>query len=170
MSLLDPRAWLSIIVALFVAYGGGRLEQRAHDNKRFQAEKQAALIAAQDQRMKDIEAARIEEQRRTDEQRKIANDATKKADAARADAIAANDAASRLRLRVNELLATSRSTKDSSTTGTSQTAGNADDLLALLLEKSVRRATDLAEYADQARVSGLACVAAYESLTGTASQ
>lgn len=165
MSILDPRVWLAAILALVLAYGGGRLQQRFVDDRRYEAEKTAALAKAQAQRIRDVDAARIEEQRRTDEQRKIADDATKKADVARADAAAANDAAGRLRLRVAELLAARRSAKDPSTSSPSQAAGNADDLLALLLEKSVRRATDLAAYADQARIAGMACERAYDSLS-----
>lgn len=164
MSILDPRVWLAAILALILAYGGGRLQQRFADDRRYEGEKTAALAKAQSQRIKDVDAARIEEQRRTDEQRKIADDATKKADVARADAIAANDSASKLRVRVAELLAASRSAKDPGTTGPSQTAGNADDLLTLLLEKSVRRAADLAAYADSARIAGESCQRAYESL------
>lgn len=164
MSILDPRVWLAAILALILAYGGGRLQQRFADDRRYEAEKTAALAKAQAQRIRDVDAARVEEQRRTDEQRKIADDATKKADAARADAVAASESASKLRLRVAELLAASRSAKDPSTTGTSQAAGNSDDLLALLLEKSVRRATDLAAYADEARIAGESCQRAYESL------
>lgn len=165
LSLLDPRVWLAAILALFLTYGGGRLQQRATDNRRYQAEQTAALAKAQATRIAELDAVRQEEQRRTDEQRKIADDATKKADAARADAVAANDSAGRLRVRVAELLAASGSGKDPIPASPSTPANPAADLLGDLFLRSVETNRQLAEYADQARIAGLACVAAYDSLT-----
>jgi len=164
MSILDPRFWLAAILALILAYGGGRLQQRFADDRRYEAEKTAALAKAQAQRIRDVDAARNEEQRRTDEQRKIADDATKKADAARADATAASDSASKLRVRVAELLAASRSAKDSGITVPGQATGSTDALLAELFRRADERAGSLAKDLDASRIAGLACVKAYESL------
>ena len=164
VSLFDPRVWLAAILALVLAYGGGRLQQRMADNKRHAAEQTAALAKAQEQRIAELAKIRSEEQRRTDEQRKIADDATKKADSARADAVAANDAASRLRQRVAELLAASRTGKDPKPAGASETADPAANMLGELFLRSVETNRQLAEYADQARIAGEMCERAYESL------
>lgn len=168
ISPLDPRLWLAAGIALGVAYGGGRWQQSRADAGRYEAERtKAALSAAVDQ-VKAVERARTEEQRRTAAQTEIANAATKDLDRARGDARAAGDAADRLRARVAELLASSRAGKDSAAPGSGPAAGDPLGVLADVLERADRRAGILAEYADAARISGLACERAYDSLTSEA--
>lgn len=120
--------------------------------------------------IKAVDDARIEEQRRTAAQTEIANVAKKDADVARADARTADAAADRLRQRVDQLLAAARAGKDPAAVGGGPAAGNAGDLLADLLQKSVERNRQLAEYADAARIAGQACERAYDSLTNGAAK
>ncbi len=109
--------------------------------------------------------ARREEQRRLFEQAEIANAAKKEADQARADARAADAVAGRLRQRVAQLVAASRAGGDSTATGGSSAASDPIGVLADVLERADRRAGVLAEYADAARIAGLACERAYDALT-----
>lgn len=165
MSLLDPRVWLGIIVALFAAYIGGRWEQSGVDKRKYQAQITATQLEGARAQNKAIEEVRAEEQRRTAAQTEIANAAKKEADTARADARDAGAAADRLRGRVNELLAAARAPKDPTAPSGSEAAGDPLGVLADVLEKSDRRAGILAEYADQARLAGLACERSYDALT-----
>ena len=125
----------------------------------------AAKEAAEAKRLADVEAARAEEQRRTQDQGRIANSATKQAHAPRADAPAANTAADGLRARVAQLVAAARAPRHSATAGASAAAGDPLDVLANVLTRADRRAGDLAAYADSVRVAGTACERAYDSLT-----
>ena len=125
----------------------------------------AAEKAAEEKRLADVQAARAEEQRRTNAQAEIANEATKQADAARADAAAANSAADGLRARVAQLIAASRAARNSAVASAGAAAGDPLDVLANVLARADRRAGDLAAYADSARVAGTTCERAYDSLT-----
>lgn len=167
ISPLDPRLWLAAGVALAFSYGGGRWQQSRADAARYDAERtKTALSAAVDQ-MKAVDRARTEEQRRTAAQTEIANVATKDLDKARGDARAAGVAAERLRQRVAELLAASRSGKDSGAVGGGQNKPGGDplDVLVGVLERSDRASGILADYADRLRVAGLACERSYDALT-----
>ncbi len=115
--------------------------------------------------VKAVDDARIEEQRRAAAQMEIANAAKRDADAARADARDAGAATDRLRVRVNELLAAARASKDSAAFAGGPAAGDPLGVLADVLERADRRAGILAEYADAARIAGQACERAYDALT-----
>ncbi|WP_231906849.1 DUF2514 family protein [Cupriavidus sp. D384] len=117
--------------------------------------------------MKAVDRARAEEQRRTAAQMEIANVSKKDADAARADARAAGDAADRLRKRVDQLLAAARAANDSVTAGGGQDKPGGDplDVLVDVLGRSDRASGILAGYADQLKVAGLACERTYDKLT-----
>lgn len=125
----------------------------------------AAEKAAEEKRLADVQAARAEEQRRTNAQAEIANEATKQADAARADAAAASTAADGLRTRVAQLIAASRAARNSAAARSSSPTGDPLDVLADVLTRADKRAGDLAAYADAARIAGVACEHAYDSLT-----
>lgn len=141
---------------------GWRLGQQISDLKTDRTK--AALSAAVDQ-VKAVDRARAEEQRRTTAQTEIANAATKDLDKARDDARAADDAAGRLRVRVAELLATSRAGKNPTPPGASPPALDPIGMLADVLERADRHAGILATYADQAHIAGVACERAYDTLT-----
>ena len=109
--------------------------------------------------------ARREEQRRLFEQAEIANAAKQEADKARADARAADAVAGQLRQRIAGLVAASRAGGDSAPTGGGSAAVDPLGVLADVLQRADRRAGILAEYADAARIAGLACERAYGTLT-----
>lgn len=167
MSLLDPRVWLATILALALAYAGGRWQQNAHDKATYEAKVAAAALDAARIQLKAVDDARVEEQRRTNAQTEITNVAKQDADTARADARAAGDAADRLRQRVNQLLAAARATKDpvAAGSGQGQPVGDPLDVLVDVLGRSDRATGVLADYADQLKVAGLACEHSYDALT-----
>lgn len=165
LTLLDPRLWLVGIGAMAITYGGGRYQQYSHDKAAYAAKATAAALSATQAQEKAVENARAEEQRRTSAQTEIADAAKKDADSARADAANASDAAGRLQQRVDELLAAARAAHNSATTGSGTPAGEPLGVLADVLSSADKRAGILADYADQARIAGLACERAYEALT-----
>lgn len=165
MSLLDPRVWLATVLALALVYGGGRWQQSARDRATYQAKATAAALDAARVQIKAVDDSRIEERRRTDAQTEIANAAKMDADTARGDARTAAAAADGLRARVAELLAGARAAGHSATAVGSATTGDPFGVLADVLERADRRAGILAEYADAARIAGLACERSYEALT-----
>ena len=168
MNLLDPRLWVATIIALGLAYGGGRWQQSVHDKATYQAKATAAALDAARIQIKAVDDARAEEQRRTTEQARIANEATQQANAARADAAAAGDAADKLRKRVADLVAASRSGGNPSTAGAGEGKPGGDplDVLVDVLGRSDQASGQLAGYADQLKSSGLACERSYDALTG----
>lgn len=153
VSLLDPRLWLAMAIALAVAYGTGRYQQAGADAARYQARELAA-----------VQGARAEEQRRTQAQAEIAQDATQALDQARADARAAGDVSERLRARIAELLA-----QRPAPAGGGAPAHTADAMLAELFRRADARAGSLAADLDASRLAGLACERSYDALTVTAS-
>ncbi|MDN7454851.1 DUF2514 family protein [Burkholderia cenocepacia] len=154
MTILDPRLWLAFIVALVITAGGCYFKGHA-DGVR------ATTVAAQKDQTKAVAAARAEEQRRTAAQSEIANDANQQRTAALADAFAARAAAGSLQQRVDQLVAA----RHPAATAGSPAAGDALDLLADVLGRIDRRAGDLAEYADRARIAGQQCERDYDALT-----
>ncbi|NMV36912.1 DUF2514 family protein [Ralstonia insidiosa] len=127
----------------------------------------AAKEAAEAKRLADVQAARAEEQRRTQAQAEIANDATKQAAAAAADAVAAGAAADGLRARVARLIAAARAASHPTVAGASpgQPGGDPLDVLIDVLSRTDGAAGQLGDYADRLRVAGLACERSYDALT-----
>ncbi|AVA33031.1 DUF2514 family protein [Cupriavidus metallidurans] len=166
MNLLDPRLWVAAIIACGLAYGGGRWQQSSHDKAVYQAKATAAALDASRVQIKAVDDARVEEQRRTNEQARIANEATQQANAARADAVAAGDAADKLRKRIADLIAASRAPSNSATAGAGpgKPGGDPLDVLVDVLGRSDQTSGQLATYADQLRASGLACERSYDAL------
>lgn len=105
--------------------------------------------------------ARATEHRRQAAIEGVQNDANEKIAAASADAAASAAVATRLRAQVARLRGAA---SDSTTTGAGQTADDPVGLLAVVLGELDDRAGILAEYADRARLAGLACEAAYEAM------
>ena len=165
LTILDPRVWLIGIGALAIAYTGGRFQQHHNDSAAYAAERTKAALSAANDQIQAVDRARLEEQRRTAAQSEIADAATKTAEAARADARSASDAADRLRLRVAELLAAGRTAKDSNPANGSAATPDPIGMLADVLDRADKRAGVLAAYADQARIAGQACVDSYQALT-----
>ncbi|MNN17432.1 hypothetical protein D3C81_1306200 [compost metagenome] len=167
MTLLNPKVWVALAIALVLAYGGGRWQQSRADQADFDAERTRLALGQASAQIKAVDEARIEEQRRTAAQTEIANAATKDLERARGDARTADDAAERLRVRVAELLAASRAGKDSgaSSPGADKPGGDPLDVLVGVLERSDRASGILAYYADRLKVAGLSCERSYDSLT-----
>lgn len=94
----------------------------------------------------------------------IAQQGAKDLAQARSDADSANASIGRLQQRINRLLADT-SSEDSGTAPRGKTAREALDLLANVLEKSLERNRQLAEYADRAAEAGRVCERQYDELT-----
>ena len=138
-------------------------EQAAHADTRAQ---HAEHIADMERVAREaVEAARAEEQRRTAEVQKAADEAHKSLARARADAVAATDAGQRLRERIAAITAScGRAASDPATAGSSSPASATADLLADV-QRRLDEATDgIARFADQAHAAGAACQRSYDSL------
>ncbi|WP_125117736.1 DUF2514 family protein [Bordetella trematum] len=119
------------------------------------SDKQAKAVAAA------IEAAREEGRRRTAAVEKARDEAQKLAADAAADGLRAD--LGRLRTRANTLARAAADRDPAATHGSPPGAAGAD-LLAYMLGRVSRRAAELASVADRARIAGLACERAYDSL------
>lgn len=112
---------------------------------------------------KATQEARIKEWEYQNNVDAIAQQGAKDLAQARSDADSANASISRLQQRINRLLADT-SSEDSGTTQRGKTAREALDLLANVLEKSLERNRQLADYADKASSAGLTCEKAYDAI------
>lgn len=112
---------------------------------------------------KATEEARVKEWEYQNNVDAIAQQGAKDLAQARSDADSANASIGRLQQRINRLLADA-SSEDSGITQRGKTAREALDLLANVLEKSLERNRQLAEYADQASSAGFTCEKAYDSI------
>ncbi|WP_286936123.1 DUF2514 family protein [Achromobacter sp. UBA4530] len=130
---------------------------RANANFAKEREANALAIAAA------VEAARVEERRRTAAVEKARDDAKKLADAALADAARARSERSGLLERANTLVAVAAGRDPALTIGSSPGADSVD-LLAYMLDRVSFRAEKLAGIADRARLAGMTCESIYDSL------
>lgn len=112
---------------------------------------------------KATQEARVKEWEYQNNVDAIAQQGAKDLAQARSDADSANASIGRLQQRINRLLADT-SSEDSGTTQRGKTAREALDLLANVLEKSLERNRQLAEYADKASSAGLTCEKAYDTI------
>lgn len=112
---------------------------------------------------KATQEARVKEWEYQNNVDAIAQQGAKDLAQARYDADSANASIGRLQQRINRLLADT-SSEDSGTTQRGKTAREALDLLANVLEKSLERNRQLAEYADKASSAGLTCEKAYDAI------
>lgn len=112
---------------------------------------------------KATQEARVKEWEYQNNVDAIAQQGAKDLAQARSDADSANASIGRLQQRINRLLADTNS-EDSGTTQRGKTAREALDLLANVLEKSLERNRQLAEYADQASSAGFTCEKAYDAI------
>lgn len=105
-----------------------------------------------------VEAARAEEQRRTAEVQKVADEAHEALERARADADAAADAGQRLRDRIATLTsACGRAAVHPGAASAGPAAEATADLLADVQRRLDAAADGIARFADQAHAAGTAC-------------
>lgn len=128
----------------------------------------SAKYSGLEQRYSDASAkatqeARVKEWEYQNNVDAIAQQGAKDLAQARSDADSANASIGRLQQRINRLLADT-SSEDSGTTQRGKTAREALDLLANVLEKSLERNRQLADYADKASSAGLTCEKAYDAI------
>ncbi len=161
-------AWAAAVAALGVLLGLQTInlagERAAHSKthaahyQQIQQLERQALLAER--------AAREEEQRRTVEVQKAADDAQKQIDQARADAAAASDAGQRLRQRLAQLTNACRAgPSGAAAAGTGQATGAAADLLANVQRRLDEAQDRIAGFADAAHTAGTACQRSYGALT-----
>lgn len=112
---------------------------------------------------KATQEARVKEWEYQNNVDAIAQQGAKDLAQARSDADSANASIGRLQQRINRLLADT-SSEHSGTTQRGKTAREALDLLANVLEKSLERNRQLADYADQASSAGFTCEKAYDAI------
>ena len=99
-------------------------------------------------------------------QKEASDEAERKLTQARADAAIADAASGRLQQRVATLIVQARAAAANPVAAASSTpAADPINLLADVLKRSDAVSGQLADYADQARIAGEACVAAYDALT-----
>lgn len=107
-------------------------------------------------------ADKREEQRRDAEKQKIQADAQQRIDVARRDAVDAAVKSGKLQQQLTNIR--KQLVDYSRTESAGNSASSTGILLANVLEKSIERNQQLAEYADSARESGLTCQRQYDSL------
>ncbi|MBP6705948.1 MAG: DUF2514 family protein [Achromobacter sp.] len=112
--------------------------------------------------MAAVEAARTEERRLTAPVERVRDDAQKLA--AATDAAGTRDEHDRLRTRANTL-ARAAANQDPTLAAGNPAGVAAVDLLANMLGRAIDRAEALASIADRARIAGLTCERAYDSLS-----
>lgn len=108
------------------------------------------------------EADKREEQRRDAEKQKIQADAQQRIDVARRDAVDAAVKSGKLQQQLTNIRKQLVDYSRTESIGTP--ASSTGILLTNVLEKSIERNQQLAEYADAARESGLTCQRQYDSL------
>lgn len=147
MSPLDPRMWLAAMGLVAIGAIGGYVTHWRGESARWEARvEQAHHVAA----MKLI--------RTHERQQEAMNHANDQLEDARRDAATAGGAADRLRNRVADLA------KRAAASCPSPPAGDPIGVLADVLARADARAGVLAEYADRARIAGLACESAYQAV------
>jgi hypothetical protein len=149
------------VLALMALSATGAWQWQANSYERQISDMQAGHAKA----ARQAEArARSEEQRRQTAIEGIRRDAQTQIAAVAADAAAADDAASRLRARVDKL--SSRPASCPGSAGGGETADAARVLLAELQRRADEIAGGMAAFADRSRVAGLSCQGAYDALKG----
>lgn len=137
------------------------VERRAHADSR---STHAVAIAALERSAREaVRSARDEEQRRTEEVQKAADEATRSLARARADAAAAADAGRRLREQIAAVTATCRfAASDSSAAEGGAPAVSTADLLADVQRRLDEASDGIARFADAAHIAGATCERSYD--------
>lgn len=154
---LIERYWRPLAIIIIVAFCAlwVRSEIINYGDQRYDAG-YAKAIAEQK------EADKREGQRRDAEKQKIQADAQQRIDVARRDAVDAAVKSGKLQQQLADIR--KQLIDYSRTESIGNPASSTGILLANMLEKSIERNQQLAEYADAARESGLTCQRQYDSL------
>lgn len=157
METVLSRYWRPLAIIIIVAFCAlwVRSEIINYGDQRYDAG-YAKAIAEQK------EADKREEQRRDAEKQKIQADAQQRIDVARRDAVDAAVKSGKLQQQLADIR--KQLIDYSRTESIGNPASSTGILLANMLEKSIERNQQLAEYADAARESGLTCQRQYDSL------
>ncbi|MBN9093915.1 DUF2514 family protein [Pandoraea pnomenusa] len=163
MTLLDPRVWGALLLAIVLSAGAGYWKGH-HDAD------QSATVAAQEKQIKDLTDSNNLYRQTTTTLAGISIDAKKTVDTANAAARASDAAYDRVRKQLAEYTAAAR--RSSATDGSAPTGGGTDplDLLAGLFSRADQAAGDLAKFADAAHIAGLACERSYDALSHSLEQ
>jgi hypothetical protein len=152
-------------IAYAALYGAYRHGVTVTDT-RWQAAWASAEAKLQSQKADALQAARDEGQRRLLLANQVAKDARDQKAASDTDAVGADAAGERLHVEATKLAAgAGECTGDTGITERGEAARRAAMLLSDLLQKADRRAGELAKFADESRIAGLACERAYDGLT-----
>lgn len=151
---------IAIVVLLAVlGWQWGRAETIAREAANYKTQRnQLRELLAQER------DERAKETLRADKIQEALNAAHAELRAAEEDARRADAAAVSLRARIRALAAASSARAHPAAAASGQAADAASDLLANVCERLDDRAGELARYADQARIAGLACQRAYDAL------
>ncbi|AEI76565.1 bacteriophage-related signal peptide protein [Cupriavidus necator N-1] len=169
-------AWKSRLVAAFLMVAVGAvlggvlawwLQGNRYERQLSECGRELAELHAEQARQvaEAVNAARLEEQRRTAAQTEIANAAIQQAEAARVDARAADTARRELLARATALANASRGPGDPATVGGGAPAATPVDLLADVLGRADARAGELAAALDASHGAGRTCERSYDALT-----
>lgn len=160
--LLNPRVWLALVLAAFLAfthflaYRAGRAAVRA--------EFDAYKTAQAEQRLLADRAQRHEETRRQSAIDKEAADASARIATLETDLAGARSAADGLRLAAAGAADRVRKGAKASTSGPAQPGGDSLDLLVGVLTRHTGELVAVGEYADRLRIAGLACERSFDAL------
>lgn len=157
MATIIERYWRPLAIIIIVAFCAlwVRSEIIDYGDQRYDAG-YAKAIAEQK------EADKREEQRRDAEKQKIQADAQQRIDVARRDAVDAAVKSGKLQQQIANIR--KHLVDYSGTESIGNPASSTGILLANVLEKSIERNQQLAEYADAAREAGATCEKQYKSL------
>jgi ABC-type Na+ efflux pump permease subunit len=168
-ALLDIRAWLAIACAALVLLCAGQQVRVSHA-KAATAEARtelANLKTTYAQAAQKAEAdARAEETRREAEKQEIVDAARKQSEDAIAAVSRADAAADGLRGQLAKYSAAIRAATNPGAGKGGPPAAASLDLLVGVLQRSDEATGELARFADDSRIAGLACERSYDALTG----
>ena len=157
-----PVLALVVAVALF-GLQTYRLEVERRAHAEALAAHQLTLAELERSAALAVKAARAEEQRRTEEVQKAADEATRSLARARADAAAAADAGRRLREQIAAVTATCRfAASDTASAEGGAPAVSTADLLADVQRRLDEASDGIARFADAAHIAGATCERSYD--------
>lgn len=155
---------IAIIIAGVIALSGAYYAGYKHDDLEWSAKWAARDKSDAEQSAKNVKAAADESKRRNNERDNTQKVSDEKLKQAMADAASASADAKRLLGQLNALRAVQRAGHSTTVTG-KPAADRAGDLQAVMLSESIGRNQQLANYADNLRVSVESCNDQYNSLT-----